>query len=147
MPFLCRLNTRPLSRPLKAFELRNLWKFMAACLTKSKYALFWPLQGPTQGPCKKLLKTVLKASFVDCLISQWHLNPTAIQQLSSPKTLARWFQVLKKRKRKGVRLQWAKKLGIFLTTFRIISYRYMPFGEKRVTCTVASSSSPSEQIL
>ena len=120
---------------------------MAVCLTKSKYALSWPLQGLTQGPCRRLLKTALKASFADCLTSLWHLNPTDIQLLSSLKMLTRQYPALKKRRRKGARLQWARKSGISLTTFRIISYRYMPFGEKRVTCTVVSSSSPSEQIL
>ena len=143
----CRLNIRPLSRPLKVSALKNLWKFMAACLTKSKYALFWPLQAPTQGPCRTLLKTTLKASFVDCLTSRWRLNPTDIQQLSSHKMLMLRRQTSKKRRGKEAHLQWARKLEISLMISRIISYRYMLYGGKRVMCIVALSSSPSEPIL
>ena len=147
MPSSCRLNIKPLSRPLKVSALKNLWKFMAACLTKSKYALFWPLQGPTQGPSRKLLKTALKASFVDYLTSRWRLNPIDIRQSSSRKMLALRHQTSKKRRGKEALLQWARKLGISLMIFRIISYRYMPSGGKRVMCTEALSNSPSEPIL
>ena len=142
----CRLNIRPLYRLSKVFALKNLWKFMEVCLIKSKYALSWPLQGPTQDPSRKILKTTHKASFVDCLTSQWHLNLTGIQQLSNRKMLVQRLPVLKKRRRKGALLQWAKKSGTSSTIFRIISYKYMPSGERKETCIGASSSSLSEQI-
>ena len=145
-PSSCRLNIRPLYRLSKVFALKNLWKFMEVCLIKSKYALSWPLQGPTQDPSRKILKTTHKASFVDCLTSQWHLNLTGIQQLSNLKMLVQRLPVLKKRRRKGALLQWAKKSGTSSTIFRIISYKYMPSGERKETCIGASSSSLSEQI-